>query len=356
MRREEDREANDGTDNTEDTSSEDVAKSRLNLATYKRIVLSAGTVLAAAYFISFGLGAIDKLPWGGPSSWGEFGDFFGGLLNPVVGMVTIVLLVRTLEAQLDALDLQRKELRLQREELTAQRKVSQQSAIALNEQSDTMHRQSVEQSLFSWLQNYSRFIAEFSDDTGITGRNAMEAIHRQHFSATACSCPLREDLMKYAAEPVGSPGNISLQRHIVRSLHRYSRAYKKHQTALGIQFRTLYRLIRWIDGTPKLKEADKWHYIALVRAQLSWIELVFLFYGGLTHDGYPFVALANKYALFDNLEEGKDPLIEAILAAPLEAARGHEPLAQHMSYCYPYKMSAFHSDIAKINLNLDENI
>jgi hypothetical protein len=33
---------------------------------------------------------------GGPAAWGEFGDFVGGVLNPIFGLVTIVLLVESL--------------------------------------------------------------------------------------------------------------------------------------------------------------------------------------------------------------------------------------------------------------------
>lgn len=51
-----------------------------------------GVVLA--YTIAFGV--VSSLPFGGPGTWGEVGDYVGGLVNPVVGLATVVLVVRTL--------------------------------------------------------------------------------------------------------------------------------------------------------------------------------------------------------------------------------------------------------------------
>lgn len=57
--------------------------------------LSALLGAIVAYAIKFGL--VQALPFGGPGEWGEFGDYVGGLVNPVIGLATVILVVRTLK-------------------------------------------------------------------------------------------------------------------------------------------------------------------------------------------------------------------------------------------------------------------
>lgn len=79
-------------------------------------VTFAGMLAAiSAYVFFFG-----RLEPGGPRSWGEFGDFFGGVVNPLVGLATVVLVVRTLQvtrqeaaSQRELLDTQINQLALQ---------------------------------------------------------------------------------------------------------------------------------------------------------------------------------------------------------------------------------------------------
>lgn len=70
-------------------------------------VLAAGVALMA-YVAVFADRAI-----GGPSDWASFGDYFGGLLNPIIGIVTVLLVVRTLKATREEAELTREQLRQQ---------------------------------------------------------------------------------------------------------------------------------------------------------------------------------------------------------------------------------------------------
>src|SRR4051812_44080053 len=70
------------------------------------LVILSGSLLAA-YFSRFGT-LPDK-----SEAWGQFGDFMGGVVNPFVGIFTILLLIRTLR-------LQRQELAETRAEMVRQ--------------------------------------------------------------------------------------------------------------------------------------------------------------------------------------------------------------------------------------------
>ncbi len=64
-------------------------------------------VFVLAYFIFFGMwrGA----PAGGPEAWANFGDYFGGVVNPIIGVVTVLLVFFTLKAtRIEAADTRQK--------------------------------------------------------------------------------------------------------------------------------------------------------------------------------------------------------------------------------------------------------
>jgi ABC-type multidrug transport system fused ATPase/permease subunit len=58
-----------------------------------------------AYISQFG-----SLPFGDNNAFGTFGDYIGGIINPLFGFATIILLIRSLNLQLEELQLTRKEI------------------------------------------------------------------------------------------------------------------------------------------------------------------------------------------------------------------------------------------------------
>jgi hypothetical protein len=62
------------------------------------------------YFVYFGF---RNFTLGDPNSWGDFGDYFGGVVNPIIGIVTVILVVRTLQATRAESELTRDEMKTQ---------------------------------------------------------------------------------------------------------------------------------------------------------------------------------------------------------------------------------------------------
>lgn len=56
-----------------------------------------------------------------PADWGTFGDFLGGTLNPIFGLLGFLVLIRTLSLQRQQLDDQRQAMQQQQEDIQAQR-------------------------------------------------------------------------------------------------------------------------------------------------------------------------------------------------------------------------------------------
>lgn len=84
-----------------------------------------------------------------------------------------------------------------------------------------------------------------------------------------------------------------------RALEAYQKILKAHQGDLGLYFRSLYSVFRFIENN---KYVDKKHFGLVVRSLLSDYELVFLFYNCLSVKGERFKRFAKSYALFDNLD------------------------------------------------------
>nr|WP_320125955.1 hypothetical protein [uncultured Shewanella sp.] len=67
--------------------------------------------LLALYFMNFNGG------WGNQGDFGAFGDFLGGVLNPILGFATVGLLIWSLKMQMKELSLSNQQLALTRQEL-----------------------------------------------------------------------------------------------------------------------------------------------------------------------------------------------------------------------------------------------
>lgn len=98
------------------------------------VALAATLIAVVAYIFIF-----RDLPLGGPTAWAEFGDFFGGVINPIVGLATVLLVVQT--------------LRVTRQEAAEQRKLLQHQ----------INDASKQQVLDEHLKRLDRMLAAWSD-------------------------------------------------------------------------------------------------------------------------------------------------------------------------------------------------
>ncbi len=261
--------------------------------------------------------------------WGQFGDFVGGLVNPLVGVATVLLVLINIR-------IQQKELKASLEQIK--------HANVLNA------KQSFEQSLFAWLGTYRQLVDNIRDEDGTTGKLTLAAWHRKNFASDTPS-PSHQSSIATIAKTIERgdylEGKMDLQTKVnlfIEASKGYEKIFESKRSDLDAVLRTLYRLFLWID-TSTLSNADKRHYASLVRAQLSWIEMVYLVFNGLTSQGENFAVLCNRYALFDNLAVNNERVLEIIKCdipnldkVDLKTMTGF----QH----WPYDKSAFSSDVA----------
>jgi uncharacterized membrane protein len=331
---------------------------------------------------------------------GQFGDYFGGVLNPVVGFVTICLLVLTIwlqaselrssadredenrefnkeqlenaKKQLEQSDAAHRELieRSNRELHASEQARKEELAIAAQQAADAqrerfeaeqarieslkaareqnekqleaLNRQRFEQTFFSWLESSRNIVRDFHvedeaslERSAFSGIHGMEAIFDRAYSPLYMTFSEKASLHILTRTEDRSKLN-SLDEAVCASLlAKWENIYRQCVGQLDPMFRTLYRLLRWIDEHKDLSIEEKVLYVSIVRAHVSFSEYKYLLLNGFTSRGKNMVFLMNKYAFFDNLEQDNG-VIDMLRTSSKS----------------PYKPSAFSSKLARDELGI----
>lgn len=324
---------------------------KIILAIFALLLLSFFCFIIFKYASSLTDGFIPDYP--NRDDWGVFGDFFGGVLNPIFGLASFLALLATIFYQARELNASTKELK--------------NSATALAAQNKAIELQSFEQTFFSWLNTYRDLLNSISgrdNAPNATGRKQMHAWWNANVSSNSIFGSITEynpenGTMHLINDFIGDYGlnfdTFSDYKKIeIISTHRpdditnhilklWAILYHENEYQLDGLFRVIYRLVLWVDSqdNKRVSLAQKWLYVSIIRSQFSRIEMIFLFYNGLTGVGEKFKPLIEKYALFDNLTFDSDIGIRTI--------KKHLPPQQF------YLDPAFSSELAREKLGLPKS-
>ncbi|WP_286964429.1 MULTISPECIES: putative phage abortive infection protein [Acinetobacter] len=213
---------------------------------------------------------------------GSFGDFIGGVANPILTFLTFICLIKTIFMQRDELVLSRKELELTRKEYTETQLV--------------IRRQSVESTFYNGL-NLHHEIArnlqvDFNDSVNFISERDKIALGLDIKNGRQCF----KALLDYLASD--SPTQDEL-------IEKYKNINKHRNEWFGHYFRNLYRIIKIIDDLPGeyFSVSQKEEYCHTLRAQLSSDELAVLMlncYGDVCDRG-EFRGLLSRYQMLEHL-------------------------------------------------------
>lgn len=326
---------------------------KITLSIFGLVLLFSSIFIIFKYATSLTDGLIPDYP--DRDEWGVFGDFFGGVLNPIFGFASFLALLATIFYQAKELNASTKELR--------------NSAKALAAQNKAIELQSFEQTFFSWLNTYRDLLNSISGGhdqvvLNATGRKQLYnwwslnvSSHSilnsmSEYDQSTMSTRLKNDFSgdyDLNFETLSSYKKIELiSEHksdvvINHILKLWVLLYHDNEYQLDGLFRVIYRLILWVDSqdNKRVSLAQKWLYVSIIRSQFSRIEMIFLFYNGLTGVGEKFKPLIEKYALFDNLTFDSDIGIKTI--------------KKHLSPQKFYLDSAFSSELAREKLGLPKS-
>jgi uncharacterized membrane protein len=212
------------------------------------------------------------------ADWGQFGDYVGGVLNPIFGLLALIALLFTIS-------LQSRELRVASIELAR-------SSEALDAQNETLSVQRFEATFFQLLRLHNDIVNALKLDTRGAVNIVLEKRGRDVLSTRLNSfrAQLATDM---ATDDIG------------KAMPVYEAFYKQHENELGHYYRLLYHIIKFVHSGDV---ENKKFYSDFVRAQMSSDELRLVFFYGLSRSGNThFKPLLEKYALLKNLPEGEFP-------------------------------------------------
>lgn len=201
------------------------------------------------------------------AAWGQFGDFFGGTLNPILAMLSLF-------AILGALVIQSREL--------------SHSTSALKEQSEHLNLQAFENTFFSMVNLYNENVKTLDledtekKDTYSQGRGAFRILLLR---------------LKGNYETVKKYQSTGRDEHEV-----IAQAYKifcaDNDRFIGHYIGSLESVIEFIEAR---RSINREQYYSIVNAQLSANERVLIFYHSLTSKGFLALENLNNFGFFKNI-------------------------------------------------------
>jgi predicted SnoaL-like aldol condensation-catalyzing enzyme len=236
---------------------------RFLLAIAILLLLALTGVGTMAYF---GTSNVDKFKELGP-----WGDFFGGVLNPILTFFAFLGVLITIV-------LQKIELNLTRAEL-------ERSADALETQIDAIRKQNFEATFFQMLTLHNNIVNSIdlvNSQTGVrtSGRDCFRVFYTR-------LTKIYRDRQKRMGTKFQDDKILAVS---------YRAFWKEAQLDLGHYFRFLFNMIRFVKENP-----EHINYVKLIRSQLSDQELLLLFYNCLGEHGSKFKVFAEEFELFDNM-------------------------------------------------------
>jgi uncharacterized membrane protein len=252
--------------NSEPQDHQDVSAAALLLTRLKWLA-GGGITIAVMVLLSYAI-RFGGRSSGEPEQWGQFGDYVGGILNPIFSAIALIALLATFALQVTALRLSIQELKT--------------SADALSKQTASLSKQTFEATFFQLLRLHNEIVNAIdlvaSDGRTTKGRDCFRVFLAR----------LEKELRINAAD----------QRYDNFVAH-YEVFYIEHQHELGHYFRLLYNIVKLVDRT---EDIDRRFYTNLVRAQLSSAELMLLFYNGISTWGCDkFKPFLERYALLKTI-------------------------------------------------------
>lgn len=166
-----------------------------------------------------------------------------------------------------------------------------------------LKKQSFESTLFHLLHEVKKILLEVSNIPQDGNRNAG------YKSGLAALESEYNKIPSLGAGEVDDAGNELRYEPTLENIKKSYLIRYESMSNLGSYFRSLYRVIKYIDES-SFSDNEKYQYTSFVRAQLTDIELIWLFYNCTVGYGEEkFKTLVEDYTLLKNIPKGR--LIDA---------------------------------------------
>jgi hypothetical protein len=185
--------------------------------------------------------------------WGAFGDYFGGVLNPIFSFLALLVLLLTLWQTQKALEFTVEELELTREEV-------EKSAKALEDQSSSLRLQNFEHTFFQYIEYNRNSFAEITSRDRNFFKYELVSIEEYLEDAGA----KKKNVLSVEADKW--PITMSIFRDAFARL--YIEKYTEYIQLMG-------DFLTFVNTCP---QENRELYASLIRSRLTKEEMLFLFY------------------------------------------------------------------------------
>lgn len=237
--------------------------------------------------------------------WGQLGDFFGGMLNPILSFAALMSVVYGLN--------------LQRKDIQEARKEASRANVIQNSQTGIYRRQSVEASLLTLITLHLKVVEDMSFAYGrgtLKGRAAIMAIVEDFCSYRD---NYKRDRRVYESVP-HDPNYIELTKKLETLPFVYTASLGDTNSRY---MRSLFQVMKFIDSRVdaydhvgdevlgrdvksirrfRVSYIEKRQFSNILRSQLSQNELILIFLNSLSFKGEGLRYYVEKYSLLKGLD------------------------------------------------------
>jgi hypothetical protein len=224
-------------------------------------------------------------------NYSSLGSYLQGTTASLFSLGGLLLIYATFRAQ---------QLQISQQEHDQKNQAAQFAA-----QQDSINRQNFENSFFQLLGLHREIVSELCI-IGLTRPTSSFTPETREFHGKECFQVFRQALRERYTSPEmkkflsGFLGKEIPQKEILDStIQVYESLPAEHHQQLHHYFRNLYHVIKFVKDSPV---ENKRRYTSLVRAQLSSLELVLLFYNCLSPIGKGFKPLIEEFGLLEHLD------------------------------------------------------
>jgi hypothetical protein len=241
------------------------------------------------------------------SDWGVFGDYIGGILNPMVGLVTVYLVLINVI-------IQRKELKNSVREM-------RNSNDSLRRQNDAIAEQSFQTTFFNWINSYTNIVSNVAwtgPGGGIPNRGHSGLSSMQDYYNSVLSMRLREymtaDLFQTLVDTSTVDDKELAQRVENTILEIWLLTKNSREDYFEGGFRSLVGVIFWVAEQPlkTVSAAKKYECLRIIASQITNAEKAFLLYESWTMRDRD-VSVLKDYRILNRLGRSNNPYARFML-------------------------------------------
>jgi hypothetical protein len=266
---------------------------------------------AIVVFIShFGFGFASNI-----GNWGAVGDFFGGVLNPMFALFSLILIAHTLmqnkkaleqsekaiEQGTKAIEQNEKALQVSNKELELTRNELANSSKALEEQASLLAVQSFETTFFNMLELHNKNLSRIKFSSNIDEAIPSSVSSKRSYGNSSIYEGIES--IKQFIKIINLPSEVSIHNYCLEAQQNFTYFYRDFGHLISSYFIHLYQILKLINKS-KFGFNDKKNYSNILRSQLTNYELSLLILNCLnaSTDNGEYKKLIIKFELLEHLD------------------------------------------------------